>query len=108
MTSCCDRELRSFTALNIPPIMLSPNGPKICMHFRIGIFFGSVALFASAVLGQSTTQPTVDELVAKNIEAKGGATALHDLQSLRLTGKLLVDVGGQIELAYLTSQKAAR
>jgi hypothetical protein len=75
------------------------------MHFRFGIFFGSVALFASAVLGQNTTQATVDELVAKNIEAKGGATALHDLQSLRLTGKLLVDVGGQIELAYLQTRK---
>jgi hypothetical protein len=75
------------------------------MHFRFGIFFGSVALFASGVLGQNTTQPTVDELVAKNIEAKGGATALHDLQSLRLTGKLLVELGGQIELAYLQIKK---
>src|SRR5207247_5759491 len=46
------------------------------------------------------SQPTADELVAKNIEAKGGATALHDLQSLRLTGKMLVQQG-QIELAYL-------
>jgi hypothetical protein len=75
------------------------------MRFRFGIFFGSVALFASAALGQNTTQPTVDELVAKNIKAKGGASALHDLQSLRLTGKLLVDLGGQIELAYLQSKK---
>ncbi|MFZ0918103.1 MAG: hypothetical protein WAN04_14520, partial [Candidatus Udaeobacter sp.] len=91
--------------MNIPPIMLSPSGPQICMHFRFGIFFGSVALFASAVLGQNTTQPTVDELIAKNIEAKGGASALHNLQSLRLTGKLLVDVGGQIELTYLQIKK---
>jgi hypothetical protein len=75
------------------------------MHFRFGFFFGSVALFASAVLGQNTTQPTVDELVAKNIEAKGGASALHDLQSLRLTGKLLVQEGAQIELAYLQIKK---
>ena len=85
--------------------MLSPNRLQICMHFRFGIFFGSVALFASAVLGQNTTQPTVDELVAKNIEAKGGATALHDLQSLRLTGKLLVQEGAQIELAFVQIKK---
>jgi len=44
-------------------------------------------------------------LVAKNIEAKGGATALHDLQSLRLTGKLLVQQGGEIELGYLEIKK---
>jgi hypothetical protein len=75
------------------------------MRFCFGIFFASVTLFASAMLGQNTTQPMVDELVAKNIESKGGASALHDLQSLRLTGKLLVDLGGQIELTYLQNKK---
>jgi hypothetical protein len=74
------------------------------MHFRFGISLVFTALFASAVLGQNETQPTVDELVAKNIEAKGGATALHDLQSLRVTGKLLVQEG-QIELGYLQIKK---
>jgi hypothetical protein len=84
--------------------MLSPNRPQIRMHFRIGTCFVSVALFASAVLAQNQPQPTVDELVAKNIQAKGGAAALHDLQSLRLTGKLLVQQG-QIELAYAQTKK---
>jgi hypothetical protein len=46
----------------------------------------------------------VDQLVSKNIEAKGGATALRDLQSLRLTGKMLVQQG-QIELTYLQINK---
>ena len=55
------------------------------------------ALIAAAAFAQ---QPTVDELVAKNIEAKGGAEALRALQSLRLTGKLLVQEG-QIELRYV-------
>jgi hypothetical protein len=55
-------------------------------------------------MAQNAAQPTVDELVAKNIEAKGGATALHDLQSLRLNGKLLVQEG-QIELGYLQIKK---
>jgi hypothetical protein len=84
--------------------MLSPNRPQIRMHFRIGTCFVSIALFASAVLSQNQPQPTVDELVAKNIEARGGAAALHDLQSLRLSGKLLVQQG-QIELAYAQTKK---
>ena len=68
------------------------------MHLRALIAFISVALIAPEVFAQDKTQPTADELVAKNVEAKGGATALHDLQSLRLTGKMLVQQG-QIELA---------
>ncbi|MFN2540862.1 MAG: hypothetical protein ABR514_01670 [Chthoniobacterales bacterium] len=59
------------------------------------------AFVASAALAQ---QPTVDQLVAKNIEAKGGADALHAIQTLRLTGKLLVQQG-QIELRYLEIRK---
>src|SRR5438093_1564289 len=77
------------------------------MHLRALIAFISVALIAPEVFAQDKTQPTVDKLVAKNIEAKGGAAALHDLQSLRLTGKLLVQFGAQIELAYLQIKKRA-
>src|SRR5207247_10532481 len=53
---------------------------------------------------QEKNAPTVDELVSKNIEAKGGSDALHALQSLRLTGKMLVNEG-QIQLAYLQTKK---
>ncbi len=59
---------------------------------------------APAVLAQGRNAPTLDELISKNIEAKGGADALRALQSLRLTGKLLVDQG-QIELAYVQMKK---
>jgi len=59
---------------------------------------------APAIFGQGKNAPTVDELVSKNIEAKGGAGALRALQSLRLTGKLLVNQG-QIELAYVQMKK---
>src|SRR5213078_1968920 len=69
------------------------------LRFVISLIFA--ALITPEIFGQDKSEPTVDELVAKNIEAKGGATALHDLQSLRLTGKLLVQFGAQIELAYL-------
>lgn len=72
------------------------------MHLRFAI--STVAVIASAVLGQTPKQPTVDELVSKNIEAKGGTNALKALQSLRLKGKLLVNQG-QIEFAYEETKK---
>src|SRR6266581_691953 len=74
------------------------------MHLRLVISFVSAVFIVSAGFAQDKTQPTVDELVSKNIEAKGGADALHALQSLRLTGKMLVQQG-QIQLAYLQTKK---
>jgi hypothetical protein len=73
------------------------------LHFLIPSI--SAVLFASALFAQDKSQPTVDELVAKNIEAKGGAAALNDLQTLRSTGKLLVPVQGLIELGFLQTKK---
>src|ERR1044072_1746478 len=75
------------------------------MHLRFVIFLIVATLVAPAIFGQETNQPTVDELVAKNIEAEGGAAGLTKLQSLRSPGKLLVPIQGQIELAYLRTQK---
>jgi hypothetical protein len=75
------------------------------MHLRLVISLTISALITPAIFAQVTNPPTVDELVAKNIEAKGGATALNSLQSLRLSGKLLVPVQGRIELAYLQTKK---
>src|SRR5437016_8003472 len=74
------------------------------MHLRLVIVLISGALIAPAEFAQDKNGPTADELVAKNIEAKGGASALHDLQSLRLSGKMLVQQG-QIQLAYLETKK---
>ncbi|MGE5209461.1 MAG: hypothetical protein ACM3KL_09040 [Alphaproteobacteria bacterium] len=65
----------------------------------------SATLFASALFAQDKSQPTADELIAKNIEAKGGAAALNQLQTLRTSGKLLVPIQGQIELGYLQIKK---
>jgi hypothetical protein len=74
------------------------------MHLRVAIIVVAAALFAPAGWAQDQKTPTVDELVAKNIEAKGGAAALQSLQSVRFTGKLLVNEG-QIELGYLQTKK---
>lgn len=43
---------------------------------------------------------TLDELVAKNIEARGGLAAVHAMQSLKIQGKLLANEG-QFELAFV-------
>jgi hypothetical protein len=74
------------------------------MHLRFIISLIFTALITSAIFGQDKSQPTVDELVAKNIEAKGGAAALHNLQTLRLTGKMLVQEG-QMQYAYAEIEK---
>lgn len=43
---------------------------------------------------------TADELARKNVEAKGGAQKLHAIESLRLSGQLLVN-GDAIKLDYV-------
>lgn len=47
---------------------------------------------------------TVDSLVAKNTEAKGGAQALAAVQSLKLSGKMVVN-NGKMELGYVITKK---
>src|SRR5215469_14094565 len=75
------------------------------MHLRFIISLIIATFSTPAIFAQETNQPTVDELIAKNIEAKGGAAALNNLQTLRSTGKLLVPVQGLIELGYLQTEK---
>jgi hypothetical protein len=47
---------------------------------------------------------SADELIAKNIEAKGGLDKIKAIQSLRLSGKIVVQ-GGQFELEYTQVNK---
>jgi len=75
------------------------------MHLRLIICLVVAALSTPAIFAQGTNELTVDALVAKNIEAKGGATALNKLQTLRATGKLLVPAQGQIELGYVQTKR---
>ena len=48
---------------------------------------------------------TAAELAAKNVDAKGGIDKLNAIQSLRLSGRMLVN-GGTIELGYSTLVKS--
>ncbi len=65
-----------------------------------------VALFTAATIHAQTPapSPTVDELVAKNLEAKGGAAALQAIQSVRFEGRLLANQG-QLELKNTETKK---
>jgi hypothetical protein len=74
------------------------------MYSRLAIVSIGSALAVSAVCAQDKPQPTVDELVAKNVAAKGGADALRALRSVRFTGKMLVNEG-EIQLAYVETKK---
>src|SRR5438270_714255 len=74
------------------------------MYSRLTIISLASALAVSAVFAQDKPEPTVDELVAKNVAAKGGADALRALQSVRFTGKMLVNEG-QMQLAYVQTKK---
>lgn len=56
----------------------------------------SVLVLCSAVLAGGASAQTVDELVAKNIEARGGLARLKAVNSVRLTGKAAMGPGIEV------------
>jgi hypothetical protein len=74
------------------------------MYLRLAVILFTGALISGVSLAQSPPPPTLETLVAKNVEAKGGADAIKALQSLRLSGKMLVNEG-QIEFTYTQIKK---
>jgi outer membrane lipoprotein-sorting protein len=64
---------------------------------------GLIALIA-ALVAQSASAVTADELAAKNVEAKGGIDKLHGLQAVRLSGRMRIQ-GDTIELGYVALVK---
>jgi hypothetical protein len=71
---------------------------------RLSLLSLVALLSASGVFGQDDKGVTTDQLVSKNIEAKGGASALQGLKTLKLSGKLLAN-DGKLEFAYLQTKK---
>ena len=70
----------------------------------------SLLCLASAPRPAAAASPappmTADQLVAKNLEARGGAAKLAALRSMRLTGKLVLGAGDrQIQAAWAQIQK---
>ena len=78
------------------------------MEKRIAAFLAAVSLFATALYAQDPkpipVKETVDGLVAKNVEAKGGAAALTAVQSIRLNGKVIAN-HGQLQFDYVQMKK---
>ena len=75
------------------------------MNLRSALLLLAVLPALSMANAQSPAPtPTVDELVAKNLEAKGGAAALNAIQTIRFEGRMLVNQG-QIELIYTQTMK---
>jgi len=65
------------------------------------------SLVAASLYAQDkplAVKETVDTLVAKNTEAKGGAQALTAVKSLKLQGKMVVNEG-KLELGYVVIKK---
>jgi hypothetical protein len=60
----------------------------------------SLAVLLCGLAAGAPSAPTLEELVAQNIEARGGAAAAKAMQSLKIQGKLIVQ-DGQFELQYV-------
>jgi hypothetical protein len=75
----------------------------MCPRLSLTLFAG---LFVHATITAQTPAPTptVDELVAKNLEVKGGATALDAIKTIRFEGRLVANQG-QLELKYTETKK---
>lgn len=75
------------------------------MHSRFFLILVA-GLFLHSASHAQTPAPTltVDQLVAKNIEAKGGAAALAAITTIRFEGRLLVNQG-QVELKFTETKK---
>jgi len=58
-----------------------------------------ICAFSGGSLVHAAPTPALDDLVAKNIQARGGIAALHAMHSLSFRGKLLIN-DGQIELGF--------
>lgn len=71
---------------------------------RIAVFAASIVGAIGLIEGQQPAATNVADLVAKHVQAKGGAEALKALQSIRLTGKNIV-MGGRLELAVTELKK---
>lgn len=78
------------------------------MDKRFGILLVAASFLAPTINAQDPkpvkVTETVDGLVAKNIEAKGGAEALRNLKSVSLKGRMLVSQG-RIEFVYNAVKK---
>ncbi len=86
------------------PPLISNGTTSLCTYvFSLCLLTGLLAL---PLVDAQTPGPTpsVDELVAKNLEAKGGLAALDAIKSIRFEGRLIANQG-QLELKYSETKR---
>ncbi len=71
---------------------------------KSSLFILILATAANFARAQEPKEMTTEQLVAKNIEAKGGIEALRALTSVKMTGKMLVNEG-KLQLGYEQTRK---
>ena len=75
------------------------------MNLRISlVLFGAALVVPRSGAQNPPPAPTVDALIAKNIEARGGAAALAAIHAIRFEGRMLVNQG-QLELSYAQTKE---
>lgn len=67
------------------------------------LLLATMVVLATAAIAHAES---VDDIIAKNLEARGGASKLKDVQTLRMTGKMIVGPG--IEAPFTIDIKRPR
>ena len=66
----------------------------------------AIAVVATAVLARPVHAATLEDILAKNLAARGGEAKLRDIKSLRITGRLIFGGGDfSVEAAWGQVQK---
>ncbi|MFP5288500.1 MAG: LolA family protein [Thermoanaerobaculia bacterium] len=61
-------------------------------------------LFLAGLIGSAAWAQTADEIIAKNIEAKGGLAKLKSIQTMRISGKMQMGPGMEAPMVIETSR----
>lgn len=61
-------------------------------------------LFLAGLIGSAAWAQTADELIAKNIEAKGGLAKLKSIQTMRISGKMQMGPGMEAPMVIETAR----
>lgn len=61
-------------------------------------------LLLAGLMGTAAWAQTADEIIAKNLEAKGGLDKIRAVQSMRITGKMMVGPGMEAPMVIETSR----
>lgn len=70
------------------------------MRLKLSLAAGAAALFVGAA---SAAEPTVDDIIARNVEARGGLAAIKAIKALKREGRIVVP-GFPAELRFVETR----